>query len=137
MTENITEEVHLLLFTIMGVRMGVDLEQIHQMCDPDQISETTGNVSMFHEKVPFRDATAEYQQPKALIIKDEIRPFGIIIDQPEDIISVNLNSIIAIPPLLTSGNKSSVIWAVIIKDKKIILLVDFYRLACPDLNQGN
>jgi len=122
------EEIQLLTFTIMGTRMGVDTSQVSEMLEPEQAGERGINVHRFNDELPFRDSQVIYNSPKVLLIKNEGPAYGILIDQPDEIGSISLNSIRPIPPLISSCKGPKAIWGAAVKDEEIILLVDFYRL---------
>lgn len=127
------EEIRILIFNIMGVNLGMDMEQISEMHKPDQIrehiKEQNIKIPWFHEKVLFRKQPVIYKSPVILFIKKNDKTFGIIIDQPDDInVSVSVNSICPLPPLIEAVSRSGPIWGVTVKQGKIILLVDSYKL---------
>lgn len=125
------KEIQLLVFNIMGVRLGIDIDQIYEIyeiLEQDPMKRERYGASWFHEKIPFRINPIIYKSPKLLLVRDEETTSGIIIDQPEDILSVTIDAIQPLPPLLEALNRSSAIWGVTLKDEEIILLVDLYKL---------
>ncbi len=123
------EEIHILVFNIMGVNLGMDMEQISEMCEPDQVKERDFEIFWFHEKLLFRKYPGEYKSPVVLLVKDEDKTSGLIIEQPDDInVPVPIDSICPLPPLIEAVIRSGPIWGVTMKQGKIILLVDSYKL---------
>ncbi len=109
--------------------MGIDMEQICEMRDVNRVNEGDLKIAYFHEKLPFGSKKIScYDSPKILIPKNDGEGMGIVIDQPEDIVSMSIDSIRPLPPLLESIDKSSAIWGAALKNDEIILLVDFYNL---------
>lgn len=125
---NEPKEIQFLTFNLMGTRIGMDMEQIDEMLQPEQAKSKELKVFRFHEKMPFRGGTVVYKSPRVLLLKEEKVTTGIIIDQPEDIIPVPIDCIQPLPPLLETCNNSGPFWGVTINNKDIILLVDFYKL---------
>jgi chemotaxis signal transduction protein len=122
------DEIRLLIFKIMGVCFGADMEQIEEMVDFSQAQQEDWDIRDFTEAISFRDIEVEYKKPKVILIKDSEQDVGIIIDQPEDIININIKSIRLLPPLLESRKTVDAIWAAVFLDDELALLVDFYRL---------
>jgi chemotaxis signal transduction protein len=122
------DEIRLLIFKIMGVCFGADMEQIEEMVDFSQAQEEDWDIRDFTEAISFRDIEVEYKKPKVILIKDSEQDVGIIIDQPENIININIKSIRLLPPLLESHKTVDAIWAAVFLDDELALLVDFYRL---------
>ena len=128
-TENVGEdEIRLLIFKIMGVCFGADMEQIEEMVDFSQAEQDEWDIRHFTEAVSFRGLKVEYKKPKVVLIKDNENDIGIVIDQPENIVNINYKSIRLLPPLLESLKTVDAIWAAVFLEDELALLVDFYRL---------
>ena len=121
-------EIRLLIFKIMGVCFGADMEQIEEMVDFSQAEQEDWDIRRFTDAVSFRDLEIEYKKPKVILIKDNERDLGIVIDQPEDIVNINIQSIRLLPPLLENLKTVDAIWAAVFLEDDLALLVDFYRL---------
>jgi hypothetical protein len=121
------DELELLVFTVAGIIIGVDTEQVAGMISTEQAEEMGMEVSSFHEKISLGGRSVHYRSPKALLIKDKT-PYAIIIELPDDILSVRLDSIRPLPLLLEACTSCPAIWGVAVKQERIILLVDFLRL---------
>ena len=123
------DELTLLVFTVGGVRMAVDTAQIDGMVHPgdDEIQdkETRG----LHQIIPFRSPVC-YKTPWVLQVKDEATPYAVMIDQPEEIVPVNIAALQPLPHLIRAGGGSEAIWGAMVRaDGTILLLVDLYKLS--------
>ncbi|MGD0886124.1 MAG: hypothetical protein ABSA46_14865 [Thermodesulfovibrionales bacterium] len=121
------DDLELLVFTVAGIIIGVDTEQVAGMLSTERAEEVGMEVSRFHEKIPLGGRSVHYRSPKALLIKDET-PYAVIIELPDDILSVSLDSIRPLPLLLQTYTSCQAIWGVAVKEERIIVLVDFLRL---------
>jgi chemotaxis signal transduction protein len=122
------EEISMLTFTVMGVRMGVDADQIAEVMEVDRAEGYGLAVYRFHEMISFCETTIQYHAPKAIMIKDKKEPYIVLIDNPEDIASVKVRSIQPMPPLIAMNSGMRMFWGAIPGNHGIILLVDFLRL---------
>ena len=123
-----TDEIRLLIFKIMDVCFGADMEQIEEMIDYSEVQQKNWDIRYFAEAVCFRNIEVEYKKPKVILIKDKDQDIGIVIDEPEKIENINFQSIKLLPPLLGDLETQSAIWAAAIWKEDLILLIDFYRL---------
>lgn len=121
------EDIQILTFTVMGVNIGVDTEQVAEVMEVDAAERRGAAVQLFHEKVSFGAMPIEYRSPKAIMIEDENAPYAIVIDNPDDITSVNVRSIQPLPPLIAMNSATRLFWGAIPGAEGIILLVDFSR----------
>ena len=117
------EEIRLLVFNIMGVKFGADMEQIREITELGQVDKE--QVTEFHEIFPFSETPVKYKTPTVLFLKGEEASCGIVIDQPQGVVNVSIDSIKPLPPLLEGCMKSAAIWGVDLTSEDIILLVDF------------
>ena len=122
------EEIQVLTFAVMGIKMGVDTEQVAEVMEVDGAERRGISVQRFHEKISFGAMPIEYHSPKAIMIKDESATYAIVIDNPDDITSVNVRSIQPMPPLMAMNSATRLFWGAIPGNDGIILLVDFFRL---------
>jgi len=122
------EELTLLVFTVGGVRMAVDTTQVDGMSHPDDVEIQVGETRGFHQIISFRGPVC-YKAPWVLKVKDEAMPYGIMIDQPEEIVPVNLDALQPLPHLIGAGGGSKAIWGAMVRaDGTILLLVDLFKL---------
>jgi len=121
------DELTLLVFSVGGVRMAVDTAQIVGMARPEDAGIQGMETRGFHQLISFRDPVC-YKAPWVLQVKDEAMPYGVMIDQPEEIIPVNLETLQPLPCLIGAGRGSEAIWGAMVReDGTILLLVDLYK----------
>ena len=123
------EDLELLTFTVMGVRIGVDTGQIERMVTPEAAEGMGVDYSPLHERLSFGGMPVKYDSPRVLVIKGEKPPTGILIDFPDDISSFRIDSLRPLPQLFESCGVAGAVWGAAIRDKEVILLLDFYKLA--------
>jgi len=121
------DELILLVFTVGGVRMAVDTAQVAGMAHPEDVESQGRETHGFHQIISFRDPVC-YKAPWVLQVKDEAMPYGVMIDQPEEIVPVNLAALQPLPCLIGTGGGSEAIWGAMVReDGTILLLVDLYK----------
>lgn len=123
-----SETIRFLTFTVMGVRMGVDTEQIAEMMGVEAAQKSGPPMVHFHEKISFGKRRVAYHAPKALLIDDGHAPYTLVIDDPDDIIAVNVQSIEPLPRLIARQQGAHAFWGAVAANDGIILLVDFSRI---------
>lgn len=124
------DEIQILVFTVMGVRMGVDTSQIEEMLEMDQAVSRGLSASPFHEELSFGPSSATYFAPKVITLKDQRRPLSMVIDQPDEITNVPVASIQPIPALIAARSGASrAIWGAVVSREDVILLVDLFKLS--------
>lgn len=139
------EEIQILTFIINGVKLGVETAQVEEVMEAEESGKAgTGlheimcwsasggrwkdmTAISFDERIPFCGGPVKYASPKVLLVKDKDTPYGIVIDNLSEIISVNLNSVYPLPPLIAKGRGAKAVWGVALDKAELIMLVDFYR----------
>lgn len=124
------EELQLLILNIAGVRFGVDMEQISEIIELEQANQKEFNIVKFDENLSFRGLAVTYKSPKVLLLKDEFSS-AILVEQPEDMVSISIDSVQPLPPLLAC-QKAFPIWGATLLDDEVVLLVDCYRLVASE-----
>lgn len=129
-------EIQLLMFTVMGVTIGIDAEQIAEVLDLENAEARGLTPCGFHELLSFGDMSIEYRSPKVIMIKDRSAASAFVIDMPEDIIVVSLDAIRPMPPLIASCRTAQALWGAVVKGGEVILLADCYKLSvrCTSLD---
>ncbi len=127
--------IRILTFTVMGVKMGVDTEQIGGIWEVDEARRLGTVIHYFHEKIFFRDRAAEYHAPKAMLVKDGDKEYSLVIDNPDDIIEVGIESIQPLPSLIALPGTAGAFWGAVANDQGIVLLVDFSRMKNGCMNK--
>ncbi|MCP4346905.1 MAG: hypothetical protein GY795_15430 [Desulfobacterales bacterium] len=120
-------ELQILVFNIKGCSMGTDMDHIQEIVEPDRLDRENLQIYCFHDGVLLPEGKTDYKSPMVLLIKHQERLAGVMVDDHEDILTIDIHSIYPLPPLLEACNKSAV-WGVALQGEKIILLVDFCRL---------
>ncbi|QTA82107.1 CheW-like domain-containing protein [Desulfonema limicola] len=124
------EEIRIIIFNIMDIWFGIDMDQISGILQPDNNKDRNYDFFWFHEKLLFRKKNIKYKSPMMLLLKAGKFSTGVLIDQPDDInVPIPVNTIYPLPYLIEISAKNSPLWGVAIIDKKIVLLVDADRLA--------
>ncbi|GER93266.1 hypothetical protein A45J_1002 [hot springs metagenome] len=126
MFDNELQYLSILVFTVSGVKMGIDTEQIIEMLDMQIAQESSANIKKLDEIIPFGKRAVSFIRPKAIRLKASEMPL-IIIEDPEDILDVNIADIRPMPFIIKMLG-SRAVWGAVLTDSGIILLVDFYRL---------
>jgi chemotaxis signal transduction protein len=120
-------ELEILVFALGGITFGVDTEQVGGVITAAQAEILGMKLIPFPDRVPLGGMPGHFRAPKALLIKD-VTSYAVVIESPDDILSVRLDSIRPLPPLLAACNPCQAVWGVAVKGEGIILLIDFLRL---------
>lgn len=121
--------MRILVFTVQGVTLGVDTSQIEEMLEVGEAAARGLPIRPIHEEFSFGALPMTYHAPKVITIKGHRDPLAALIDRPEDIADVNVDSIQCVPPLIAERpGATEAIWGVIVRDGNVILLVDFLKL---------
>lgn len=131
-------EISVLLFTVMGVRLGIDTDQIGHIDetgwtdDDREREEDERGIFGIHEKLDFgrRGTAISYEAPRVVMSKElgGGRATGIVIDQTEDIVTIPIDSIRQMPDLIRGRAKQSPVWGVALLQDQPVMLVDLDRL---------
>lgn len=120
-------EIYILLFDIMGVKFGIDMDHIVEIHRPDDSNERYSYVLRFHELFDFGDRPISYPNPMIIDIKG--LTVGILISQPIDInIPIPINTICPLPPLIQLTSKQKSLWGVVCFGNDLVFLLDPYKL---------
>lgn len=121
-----TNVLKILIFKILDVYMGIDVSLIYEMTVPALVVDKSIELTYIDTLIPFRKNIVKYNNPMALIINDEYKKNGIIIDMPLDIIELNIKSVKPLPFLIERCVHNA-IWGTFIKGDDIVLLLDIFR----------
>lgn len=121
------EELELLAFDIMGIRMAADTGQLAGVLKPEEARNRGIVATGLHERLHFRGSAVRYEDPHVLVLKSEGGRPGIVVDRPQEIFSAKIDAIRPMPSLLAAGG-SRAVWGTLLLDGECILLVDFYKL---------
>ncbi len=122
------EKIQILVFRMNETRIGINTEQISIMLTHEEAKERELQIFSFHDKLPFREDYTNLKSPRVLVLKEENMASGIIVEQPEDIIHITIDSIQPLPPLIETCYKSGLFWGGTVINREIVILVDFYKL---------
>jgi chemotaxis signal transduction protein len=123
------EEMHILIFTVQGVTMGVDTSQVEELLEVVEAEARRVPVRPIHEAFSFGALPVTYKVPKVITFKDHRGSLAALIDRPDTIAEVKVDAIQALPPLIAARpGASPSIWGAIIRDGEVILLLDFLKL---------
>lgn len=119
--------LNLLLFSVGGVSFGVDAEQVEGTLAWQ--GEGADNPAWFHREMGYAGDTVAYRAPSVLKIRTgDAGEYRVIIDQMEDVAGIVAADIRPFPPLVEPFALRKGMWGIVVKDDRIILLVDFQRL---------
>ncbi len=126
---NHSEALRILIFCIGDIRMGTDMAYVSEIRRPDQIGrQDLDEIFRLDEKLFFPHPPV-YQAPMILCIRHEEKKIGLMVDRIQEIdMPVFIEEIRILPLLIRADTSSSAIWAAVVKDREIILLLDCVRL---------
>ncbi len=127
-SDNEISEIQLLVFSVMGIRFGADMEQIDEMIEPARAEELQIDVVPFHELVPVGTDSVSYTSHRVLLIDFQGQELGIQIGLPENIINLPTRSIALLPRIVEYRRKIKAIWGVAFMNDEPVLMIDFYKL---------
>jgi chemotaxis signal transduction protein len=117
----------LLLFSLSGVHFGVDVGQIEEMSAYD--GKETGDLFRLNEALGMGGKKIYYETPTVLTIRTEdSRKARVMIDNPEDLIHIQLDEIRPFPRIMVPFTLPKGMWAVVLHGERKILLIDFLFL---------
>jgi hypothetical protein len=121
-------ELRLLVFSVGGIRFAADADQVVslQQCDLASLPE---HARFFHEVVGFADRAVEYLCPEICTVTSGDGICRLVIESPEDIISVPLEVLRPLPSLIEPFAVQRGIWAGIPETNRVLLAIDLCRLA--------
>ncbi len=126
--EDDDEKIQVLIFKMNETRIGINTEQISVMLKHEDAMERELQIFSFQDKLPHCEDYTILKSPRVLVLNEENIASGIIIEQPEDIIHITIDSIQPLPPLVETSYRSGLFWGGTVINKEIIILVDFYKL---------
>ncbi len=122
------DKMDIMIFRLTGALFGVDMAQVAGLEKPDPEAAAEMNVPWFHEFFPRWRTEATYESVHLLFLADGADHRRTLIDQPVDVnVSVPVDQIRPLPPLIECAVKGSPLWAAALKENKVILLADLSR----------
>jgi len=124
-------EIQLLTFTLAGLKMAADTDQIAEMVDMDKANAMGLPVRTMHDIIRLRMPEAGYRSPRVLVLKNMSSGCGVVIDQPDEVITVPVGSIRPMPQLISRGAAAGPVWGAIVREDDVLLLVDLLKTGLP------
>lgn len=126
---NHNEALRILIFSIGDIRLGTDMADISEIRRPDQVGrQELDEIFRLDEKLSFPQPPL-YQSPMILCIRHGERKIGLIVDRIQEIdMPIFIEEIRILPMLIQASTPFLPIWAAVVKDREIILLLDCVRL---------
>ena len=124
------QEIEVLIFSVMGLKLGVETAQVKGILEMEQASGMDLPVSNIHDLIKISSEPVVYKSPKVLLIKHGSSSFGIVVDRLEEIETVRLDRIQLMPVLIERCTGTKAIWGSVVDGEEVILLIDFYKLPC-------
>ncbi|TAN44752.1 MAG: hypothetical protein EPN22_05230 [Nitrospirae bacterium] len=115
------DQLEFLVFCIAGISIGVDVTEIEALLKVEDAEAEGLKLTKFEELVAFTGRKPFYKEPRALVLKTGQ---AVIIEQPYDIISLDIGSIRPMPPLVNGARSSGALWGAAILKEEIIMLAD-------------
>lgn len=117
------EYTDVLVFSLGERRLGVILNQVDRIVHLSDAKSSRLKIFQLYGEPPIQRGDAEDSQ-KILIPKHAPEPCGLLINQPEDILTISLDDIHALPLLIKKNIASEIFFGVVLKENKFILLID-------------
>ncbi|MFZ2197290.1 MAG: chemotaxis protein CheW [Thermodesulfovibrionales bacterium] len=124
------QKIEILIFSVMGVKLGVDTAQVKAILEMEQASDMDLPLLNMHDLIKICLEPVVYKSPKVLLINHDPSPFGVLVDRLEEIEAVQLDRIQLMPVLIEKCTGTKAIWGSVVDGEGVILLIDFYKLPC-------
>ena len=124
------QEIEVLIFSVMGIKLGVDTVQVKGVLEVEQASGMDLPFSNIHDLIRICAGPVVYKAPKVLLINRGPSPFGILVDRLEKIETVLLARVQLMPVLIEKCTGTNAIWGSVVDGEGVIFLIDFYKLPC-------
>ena len=119
--------LRLLLFTVGGVRFGIDVDQIEGMTA--YRGETGDDLCWFHDLLAYGGPPVRYLTPTVIAVRTETEPAcRVIIDAMEAIIEVSQDEMACFPPLIEPFALRRGMWGLWWRSGTMTVLLDLLRL---------
>lgn len=120
--------LNLLLFSVGGVRFGMDSELASGVTEYS--GEQDGDLFWFHDELGYGCDTPVYRAPSVVTVRTaDARPYRVIIDALEDVAEISAMDIRPFPVLLEAAALRKGLWGILLQNGSMVLLVDFKRAA--------
>lgn len=120
-------DLNLLIFEFYKVKLAVDMVQVSGLIEPDEARNRELEIVKLEDRIRFRDTFPKPRSPKCLMIRDhELR--SLMIASPDDIISVDSESLRPLPFPLNGDRNEQPILAVMWEKDEAVFLLDCYQI---------
>jgi chemotaxis signal transduction protein len=126
------QDIEILIFSVMGIKLGVDTAQVNAILEMDQASGRDLPVTDIDNLITLCVEPVVYKSPKVLLVKRHSSTLAIKVDRVEEIELVRLDRIQPMPVLIEKCMGTKAIWGSVADGDEIILLIDFYKLSCGE-----
>lgn len=124
------QEMTILVFEIMGIRMGIDARQIARTTAHPTENHEAVTLYYFHEKVAFREKVPDYRAPAILHPAANLALDGaLIVDHLHSMRTINQCTIRRLPRWLASQQKTY--WGIAVLDEGLLLLANLANILEP------
>ena len=130
------DELQVLTFTLMGMKMGIDTGQIVELMEPDEAEARGWKPFRLSDRLALRGRTADGHSVKVLLTGKEGTPMAVTIGPPAAILSIPLDDLQPLPRLIATCRGSRAVWGAVVMNDEIILLVDLYKLPAGRPQKG-
>ena len=120
-------EIRVFTFTIMGVRIGIDADQVAAVMDVEAAAGRGLPIRRFEELLPIGHGPVAYAAPKVLLVRGTEGPSLLVIDHPDDLAVVSVKAIQPLPPVI-AGGCPPLLWGAVAGPDGVLLLVDLLRV---------
>ncbi|MDD2851120.1 MAG: hypothetical protein PHY09_04365 [Desulfuromonadaceae bacterium] len=126
MSDQESTRLNLLLFSVGGIHFGVDADQVVEVAGYD--GHQADDLFWFHEELAYAAVVEPYLSPMVFSIRtDDARSYRVIIDMMEDVAAFSLDDLQLFPSLLEPFVARGGLWGLLLRNGKMVLLVDFQR----------
>ncbi len=124
-----------LVFRMQDILFAADLEQIDELVEIKQWSETGDEAIPLHLLVPMESSPHIYRDPHVISIRYMGNNVSVQIDKPEDIAFIPIEAIRSFPPLINKLRKHTWLWGVGLLQEEPVLLIDCHKMAAACLSE--
>ena len=127
--EPAVREIRIMVFTLRGVRMGVDMVQIAEMISMEEARQRRLTLYPVHRTL-FPEADIDYPSPAALTLRSGDPRTAVMVNMPEAIDRpILIEAVHPLPGLIEAARPRSPVWAATLAGEgEMTLLLDLYRL---------
>jgi chemotaxis signal transduction protein len=131
------EEIRVLIFRAGGIRMGVDASDITEIIDREQAESRALKPFRLIDGAAGGNMGGTDSSINVLVTRKEGLAGAILIERPEDILTIPMDDLQPLPPLIASCGSSRALWGALVRNDEVILLLDIDKLASvPDAGGG-